>query len=516
MRVIELAPGESLSDPLVEAEVYAPEIARFSAQAGSAPTDIEGIPVDLGVETRHVIIHDVHNIGWWAWRPGIKQDALLYDVTIYNVGWHSSDDPGRPDGGHGQALYTQNYADGGSRLIDTCVFIAGFSLPGKIYGTNGEISRSGWVLASIPNGREFNVYGRPDDPETPKPWDFTSPRNKLANYTIRRSIFIGTRFIVGNEGQAPWGAHNIDLDECLFHAWFQFGYDGYNGDGRLRNSLLLSGVSIQCPVPEVGQAVPNITDDGQPLGPPTSWRSLEVTGNTFVVPARAAINVVYPQPGWVWDHNVYWSEVEKPFQVTLFRGFARLPDGYPTAIIERQNLSFDEWRAVTGFDANSTFHLGLPPEPLRREYVVPELGERVVAQWDVKGAAVPSGATALYPPPDPLGWPGPAPAINPLDGRLRVWREPAAQAAIDDEALQVAALQAALALSWSNLQTQQERIQELESEQATLLAGWQQETAEREALHRTVERDRPLVEAARALWAASAAFGQAVEEQPHP
>ena len=343
-------------DRLANAELHgAADMGRISAQAGSNPTDIGSAWVALGTDTRHCVIHDVHNVGWNADVNGGGTPRIygtMYDVTVYNIGWKTTAAGDRTDeaGGHGQALYTQNYGAGGRKEIDTCVFIAGFSWM-KIYGTNGHI-------------QDFNAGA-------------LSPENKLSNYTIRNSIFVGKGFLVGG---ISYGVDDIVIEDCSFlDCVLHMGYNGQNGAGGVVDSLLTKGITVPC---RARAGSRNITS-----GRLESWCHLNFVGNVVILPKGASVDVTYDAPTWDWDENTYYSEEARPF--VLRRENLQWSPLDPTSpkMLPDQRLTFEEWQAATGFDTNSTFWAFLPGQPMMREYVVEGLAVRTanVAVYNPQG-----------------------------------------------------------------------------------------------------------------------------------
>ncbi|NUQ07418.1 MAG: hypothetical protein HUU31_26335, partial [Anaerolineae bacterium] len=188
-----------MPDPLVDAEVYAPTLERASRIPGSLTIDIDGVPVDLGADVRHSVIHDVHNVGWWAGNLEHPRLGSLYDLTVYNVGWQST------DRGHGHGLYTQNYGTAGVKSIDRCAFIAGFSLAWKIYG------------------------------ESP-----ASEPNKISGYTVRSTLSVGD-VIVGGRYQ---GAEDVVIEDCVFVGTVMLGYLGRNKRVTFRRNLVIGNLLL--------------------------------------------------------------------------------------------------------------------------------------------------------------------------------------------------------------------------------------------------------------------------------
>jgi hypothetical protein len=363
--------------------VGASNIQRVSAKKGSKLLDIPGYTVKLGMSTRHVVIHEVHDVNLWAQlNPQTPFGSEMIDVRVFNVGWKSTDPTDREDeaGGHGQGIYTQHFLSSDWNTIDTCVFIAGFSLPGKIYGSN----------------RDIPIVGK----------QYLDPKNKLAKYKLKHSIFVGKFFLVGADN-SMWGAHEVYFDDCAFaDCTLRMGYEGQNGDGAITNSLLTRGLSV------AADQVDNCLRDDD--GKLYSWRNLEVTGNEFIIPADAKIQVQLPGKSWKWNNNHYRSANPRPFSVKLhLRDQRKTTPGVPGVVSlipsyqARVDLSFEEWQALTGFDRDSTFTLELPSEPVIREYVVEGLGQPTTNRlsWSASGIHVPTlGAEVVCPTALPLNW----------------------------------------------------------------------------------------------------------------
>lgn len=438
MQVIELQTGERVPDPLVDSEVYAPGLERASRIPGSLTIDLAGVPVDLGVEVRHSVIHDVHNVGWWAGNLEHPRGGALYDLTVYNVGWQST------DRGHGHCLYTQNYSAAGVKRVDRCVFIAGFMLAWKIYG------------------------------ESP-----VEQPNKISSYDVRRCISVGD-VIVGGRRQ---GAEDVVIEDCVFVGTVMLGYLGRNKRVTFRRNLVIGNLVIA-----PGEDLV-IEDNDIVVLPPYRMRGDTAGKGNFGWKAGALDSYTNPS---VRGNRVFTAE---------------------------PNVAFNGWTftyaAGTGLAAWDTVVLPLTDFPAtRRSYDIPERGAKNVFVYDPAGAAVrPAGAWALYPPPNPIGWEGSAPAITPLRTEIAVWRE----AGIEGEDMaRIAELETALKAASDRIEGLEAQAAEKDARISTLeekLAG--AEEANRR-LTEQEERDAPVVEAAHALWAASKAFGEAVEPSPRP
>jgi len=323
-------------DGVANVRVTAPTLERIHVVGGSNPVGQKRIDVDLGRDSRHLIIHDVHDV---FWRGRIK-GGMIYNVLIYNVGWQSSDprDPRAGNGGgHGHPLYCQN--DGAeARLIDSCVFMAGFA------GTAGK------------------VYAEKTD--------------TMKNVTFRATMFIGGHLLIGG---TYYAASAITIDACVFlQSGLRLGYSAGNESASLTGSLLTHGLRIS------QRAVAGIRH------PRTrklvSWETLTVRDNTFVLKVGDTVEVALPSPDWAWDNNIYYSEDERPFVLQEDNGD---PNSWQTgtALTSPERLSFAEWQARTGFDANSRFVLGKPDAPI----------VRVVA---IEGGGAHIGNIAVYNPLD--------------------------------------------------------------------------------------------------------------------
>jgi hypothetical protein len=158
----------------------------------------------------------------------------------------------------------------------------------------------------------------------------------------------------------------VSFDSCVFAACrLQFGYDGLNGYGTLRNNVFTKGLTI-------GSSRPAAAEPHPVSGKVASWERLRVTGNVIVVPRGQTIRVDLPGPndaarGWQWDMNTYYSEEPRPFEVTTQHdGF----DAIGGLTYRTERLSFAEWKARTGFDANSMFVDVLPAAPIVRVFEV--------------------------------------------------------------------------------------------------------------------------------------------------
>lgn len=375
MQVHIVTPGQPLPEPFTEYTLTSVPFNRVTMVPGSATPDVPGYIVEL-TNAEDCTIHNVKDVEWWAGSPSVPTHYVLRRVRIYNVGWFCPIDPDRLPYGHGQTRYMQSYATS-SRLTEDSVFIAGFSNASKIYGSGNE-------------HKDVLTEG------------FLADRNKFTNFTERRNVYVGYQFVVGTE--ARWGAHNIRFEDCAFlDCVLRMGYKGQNGDGWVTDCLLTNGLDTGI----FTRREPGRTYlDSRAKA--VSWRCLTFTNNTVILPAGAKVHVNLPgAPGdWTWDHNEYWSENPRPFMIVEDTG---------SAYVTRSNLSFDEWQALTGFDAHSVFHVGLPSETQVRAY-----GGVHGAAWGVTPPQ-PGPGFVLYPPPPAVNWEGVVPALNPIDPRITVW-----------------------------------------------------------------------------------------------
>jgi len=502
-------------DRLANAEIHgAPDMGRISAQAGSGPTDIESTVVKLGTDTRHCAIHDVHNVGWWADVNGggtPRIHGTMYDVTVFNVGWQTTAAGDRTDeaGGHGQALYSQNFGASGRKEIDTCVFIAGFSWM-KIYGTNGHI-------------QDFNAGA-------------LSPENKLSGYRVCNSIFVGKGFLVGG---VSYGVDDIVIEDCSFlDCVLLMGYNGQNGAGGVVDSLLTKGITVPCRA-RVGTR--NVTS-----GRLVSWNHLDFVGNVVILPKGASVDVTYDAPTWEWDQNVYYSEEARPFVLRRENPQWNPQDPKSPKMLQEQRLTFTEWQAATGFDTNSTFIAGLPDAPMVREYEVEGLevfasnvavynptrqvdvslpdgwiGEALIREWrrdvepDRETVLYMTGASRAL----PTGWTGGLVAPLPRETlptygvfRLEAIVNEGDEAVIAELRAEIAALVATVAARDAELEGLTSRHADAhaqlafsQAENRDLKAEAVKRNAECAEMFKLRVEDAKIVEAVRALWAAMSA-----------
>ncbi|MCK6581416.1 MAG: hypothetical protein L6Q98_25275, partial [Anaerolineae bacterium] len=194
-----------------------------------------------------------------------------------------------------------------------------------------------------------------------------------------------------------------------------------------------------------------------------------------------------------------------------FGGKAEALDSYVNPVVrgnrvytDAPSVAFNGWTLLhatlnKGLAAWDTVILPLADYPAaRREIDIPEKGAKLVFAYDVAGAAAPAGAKVLYPPPNPIGWSGSAPSITPVRAEIAVWREEGGE-----DVARIAELEAALKLA-------EARIGKIEAEKNALALA-------HATLAEQAVRDAPLLSAARALWAASLAFGEAATSAPpHP
>ncbi|MDZ4771077.1 MAG: right-handed parallel beta-helix repeat-containing protein [Chloroflexota bacterium] len=198
MNRIEINENRQFSD-LVNAQVTSAPFPRTLTVGGSNPIAQTGARVSLGADTRHCLIQDVPDVGWWAGTSAAPLGGTMYDVVVRNVGWKG------PDRGHGHPLYCQNYGALAQKTIDTCVFIAGFSTAGKVYLEGNE--------------------------------------DKISNVIIRDSVFVGSEMLIGG---IRHGARDVLIENCVFiNCNVRLGFNARNSRVTFRNNVVFGNLTTE-------------------------------------------------------------------------------------------------------------------------------------------------------------------------------------------------------------------------------------------------------------------------------
>lgn len=299
-------------------EYVRPNLPRWLNVTGSNPDDADGIvwgkPGQPAV-IKHVVVHDVSAL--YNENGGTVDHAL-----IYNVGW------GAPDRVHGLTAYTQGTASTPMTRFVRNVLIKGFGDDVAKFYASG--SGGGY--------------------------------DKLHHYTLEQSIVLGGIYRVGAISPTGIGASDVHfIDNTFLRCQAQFGYIAPNFDIEVRGNVF----------DYLNPKYPNgVLAFGQTNSAPgeLAWQSIVFTGNTVIsrpdgswmtpliainhIPLARIGEVIKPED---WNHNTYYA----PQRENMF-------------VVDGTYLSWDAWRKL-GYDADSTFVVGMPDQPIVRVYPIPDL-----------------------------------------------------------------------------------------------------------------------------------------------
>lgn len=282
----------------------------------------------LGHTVKHCqFIDGNHGLLWYNEQNG----GYLYDIIGALGGWKSLADRLSEAGGHGHMLYTQNGATNELKIVDTCIFVAGFGQPGKILSTNTD---------------------------------------RMQHYRFRKTAFMCKTWLIGSGG-TTYHANDIEFEDCSFvDCSFEAGYLSTSGRIVVHKNLF-AHVN-----PNMGVGAVNFGNVNQRPRFSPSWESVTFTENMIISGASPLLlfGAGYSRE-WTWDHNVYHSTDPTPFHVWLpildAEGNPTFDDqGRPIGGIRQ--LTFEQWQDKTGFDQNSFFYAHDPESPIYRIYPVPE------------------------------------------------------------------------------------------------------------------------------------------------
>jgi hypothetical protein len=278
------------------------------------------------VKLINLIIHDLEN-GILSNSASI--DSTIYGCLIFNNGYESQSTPDRYLG-HG--LYLQNPS--GYKLIRHSVIWNNFFFGAQLEAVTGD---------SVGMRVEGSVF--------------------FNNGSVRGDANIrSSHVLIG--GQHGRSTDNVIKDSFFYTppsavSGIRMGYTANNGKGAIINNRIFGG--------STGISA-------------SLWADLTVTGNQVYIDGRNPISNTrladyYPLPGArvLWDNNAYRNTTG---ETGVFNNFN--PD---------ENISFELWRARTGFDANSIY-MTTPPTGTDVNVIANEyeagMGLVVIYNWDVR------------------------------------------------------------------------------------------------------------------------------------
>jgi hypothetical protein len=292
-------------------EVMSSDPARVTSQAGPFPTDIRrGTGITLSsasaIKLINCIVHDAGDaIGLWTGATDIE----VHGCIMYNNGWQG------PDRGHGHGLYIQNNT--GTKQIHDVISFNNFATGMKAFG-----HMAGAINVEFKGVTSFN-NGSVRVPNMPKEWNLHAGTEAIPSdlISITNSFFYHTPGTVGES--LHFGFTNLD-----------------NNRITVADNYVVGGHSTM--------AVAN-------------WKAAVVTGNTFYIgslgtwSSQALVNAA-PSPGltaaaFTWDNNSYFDGAP------AYTNGARYTFSFPGLknSLGGGLLSFNEWKAGTGWDRNSSY-----------------------------------------------------------------------------------------------------------------------------------------------------------------
>lgn len=279
-------------------EVMSSDPVRTSVYTGSYPKDItRGEAIHALAPHIKLINLVVHDA---AQGLGLWTEAPDCEVTgciIYNNGWQG------PDRAHGHGIYGQN--ESGVKLISDNLVFNQFEKGIQVYGSSS---------ASLKN---FQIQG-----------------NTLFNNGVLSSKHeISENITIYGGATGPQGMVLRD-NNC-----YGTGYEG---------KLVIGGDGAKDLIFE-NNYVPHLTRIRY-------WQSARVTGNTFFRTSTMMewhYGPEYSSGAFVWDGNRYFGP---QLQYPPFATYRKGSDG----VVQGKAMSFDGWRAETGFDKSGSF-LGSRP-----------------------------------------------------------------------------------------------------------------------------------------------------------
>jgi hypothetical protein len=248
----------------------------------------------------------------------------IYGCLIFNNGHVSSDRP------HGHGLYLQNET-GGTKYVKDVISLNNHALGLKIYG------------ASEGNANDFSITGYVG-------FNNGSPGYYPGNPTGLKDRRYGNLEV----GTDKYPSNNIAISQTYI----------YHPPG---NTIEIPGYSLGR-LPSGGNVGISITDsyvvEPGDLLTVDQWRGIIVSGNTIVTNNRGGgdflARAIAPSGSVIWDNNAYYDvtgtkncaggSFQAAFQRVGFKGACG------------QSLRWEDWKAQTGYDANSTRSMSAPTQ----------------------------------------------------------------------------------------------------------------------------------------------------------
>lgn len=319
------------------------------------------------------------------------------------------DAPDRGDEGHGHFLYCQHLATAPRCTVRRSAFIAGFSTAAKFYAEDGTTC-------------------------------------KVANMDITDNFFVGWT-LFGGKGL---GAQDLLIERNVFFGNVSLGYVSRSRRIIFRDNVIFGNLQL------------GKHDD------------LVMENNVIVT------RPPYRPVGWLYGPGNFGLELGSPdaakgetWQNWHVRPTVAGNVIYSDSPENMVNNRTPEQASAAGAPVGDTsVHPLAAFGAFERRVEIPERNATRVFRFDMGGVVVPADAgRVLYPPPNPIGWEGPAPAIDPLDSCLGIWRE------MDEKDVRIEQLERALAL---------ERFARVDAEAARVAAEagqWEADNALADEIH---------------------------------
>lgn len=246
---------------------------------------------------------------------------------------------------------------------------------------------------------------------------FQNLANAIRSF-VRRSAFISgfsTAAKFYAEDSSVCKAANVDVADNMFVGWVLFGGRGLGAEDLVIERNVFFGDVTLGYTSRSRRIVfrNNVVFGNVQMG---DHDDLVMTDNIIVTrPPYAPSGTLYGSynfgldAGWLSDHhnlsmsgNVIYADAPNVFNWRT----------YQEAYAAGGAIGDTELRPLSEFG------------PFERRVEIPERSATRVFRFDFAGVTVPEDAgRVLYPPPNPIGWDGPAPSLVPLDPCLGIWRE---------------------------------------------------------------------------------------------
>lgn len=296
-------------------EVMSSDPLRITSEAGSAPYNIirgTGISV-FGPYTKliNLVVHD----GQEAIGLGDKAlHAEVHGCIVYHNGWQGS------DRGHGHGLYIQNTS--GTKTVSDVISFNNFATGMKAFGVTG--SAVGVTFDGVVSFNNGSV--------------------RASNFLKETNLYVGTNVV-------PADLITI-TDSVLYHTPgiqgenLHLGYAVYDNKRVTVTNNYIAGGDLPIAM--------------------NYWQAATVTGNTIHVSSQGSwssqsLAVAKTSPGYgasafTWENNRYFDASP------TFTNGTRYSMAFNTAKnqLGGGRLSFNEWKANTGYDKSSTYAGGDP------------------------------------------------------------------------------------------------------------------------------------------------------------